>query len=771
MTAENIRDHPGAINDAEKLETLLQKLIDAGDIRAVFAAVSAFALLNAGNVQHALATLKTAYGRTLNLQALKAEIKTERKRQSAERRAKRSPERAAGAASLPTVCVNGRWTLDVAQEIFTHLVAAQEHLRLYHRGDGLVRVIHKSDNTVTIVSIDEEELHQLIDITVRCVSIREDEEGGTVELPADPPRAVLTHILKMRRWPGIPVLTGVTDAPYIRADGQVCSVPGYDGVAKLLYILREGLVTPEIPEHPTQEDARAAAAALLETLRDYPFAGESGPANVLGAALTLALREAIDGPVPNLTIGATKAGSGKTHLAEWIAAAGLGIAESTLDPWPQEEPEIKKKMLSKLAVGKRYIIFDNVRGAINSPTLEGITTSRVYQDRLLGMNEEGGYPVKFLTMFTMNGPRSGGDQYRRAYFVNLDCPDPHPEQRDPDQFTHGEIGAYIRAHAGELLAYTLTMARAWYVAGCPKAEGIVYMGSFEAWCRIVASVLAFAGVSGFLATQREDAELADEEGEQWEAWLLALHAQNAGQPFTANHLASLILDNQTEDPAQTLPAYLAGQLDKSRTAIGFGQQIGSAFWHRRGRRFGRSGVRIVAAGKDSHRKVAQWQIVTSEEKPAGGGAAPKSESTPAPSYACPSCGETAWSLHEGEALGARWHCGKCGLFDHAPTTATPPVQPEPRRVEPPFGPEAQALLATVPDPCDKLQAWRSAAAHYVAQGCPSRQIAPPGKFPATMQGKALFDTLGQLTRTPETVGYAYEYINSMVTAGRNGAHP
>jgi hypothetical protein len=73
---------------------------------------------------------------------------------------------------------------------------------------------------------------------------------------------------------------------------------------------------------------------------------------------------------------------------------------------------------------------------------------------------------------------------------------------------------------GQLITALLTMARAWYVAGCPKPN-TPKLGSFESWCDTIGGILQFAGITDFLGNQEKMYELSDVEGQEWEMFLLA----------------------------------------------------------------------------------------------------------------------------------------------------------------------------------------------------------------------------------------------------------
>src|SRR5262249_50093017 len=136
-------------------------------------------------------------------------------------------------------------------------------------------------------------------------------------------------------WPDIRLLDAIVEAPMMRLDGTILDKPGYDPATALLYL--PNCKYPPIPEHPTRDDARRAAALLLALVTDFPFAamadsegradgGAAHRAAWLAAVLTVLVRFAIDGPVPLFVLDATTPGSGKTLLAELVALIAFGRA-------------------------------------------------------------------------------------------------------------------------------------------------------------------------------------------------------------------------------------------------------------------------------------------------------------------------------------------------------------------------------------------------------------------------------------------------------------
>jgi hypothetical protein len=129
-------------------------------------------------------------------------------------------------------------------------------------------------------------------------------------------------------------LGGITHTPVMRPDGSVLSQPGYDAATGLLYLPPAGLTVPPVPERPSAEQVRAAAALLAEPVGLFPFVGEHHRANWLGAMFTPLLRLMLPPPYPMVIITATNAGSGKTLLMRLL---GIVHGIATRGEFPRDK--------------------------------------------------------------------------------------------------------------------------------------------------------------------------------------------------------------------------------------------------------------------------------------------------------------------------------------------------------------------------------------------------------------------------------------------------
>jgi len=103
-------------------------------------------------------------------------------------------------------------------------------------------------------------------------------------------------------------------------------------------------------------------------------------------------------------------------------------------------------------------------------------------------------------------------------------------------FKHPNLRGWVLDNRGQILAALLTLARAWFDAGCPK-PAITPLGSYESWTTVIGGILEHAGVSGFLANRQIMYEQGDIESSQWEQFCLVLYDHFEGGEFLTSTVA------------------------------------------------------------------------------------------------------------------------------------------------------------------------------------------------------------------------------------------
>jgi len=508
-----------------------------------------------------------------------------------------------GETGGPEVQINNRHLRDVTADTLAALEISNDPPEVFVRAGALVRVREDEHGTPQIQNMDLNHVRGRAD---RCGDfVRITKQGDNwITTSVNPPEVVVKDLMALPAWP-FPALEAVVESPILRPDGSIFDTPGYDQRTRLYYRPVPGFQHPKIPTRPDKDEVRAALELVNEAIGEFPYAEKASAVNTLGLLVTLLIRQAIPGPVPLALIDAPQAGTGKTLLAEIVAMIGTGRAGEMLGA-PRDDEEWRKQITSKLSAGGTTIIVDNVENALYAPSLSRALTSRTWTDRVLGRSEMVTVSQRATWIATGNNISLRGDLPRRCYWIRLDAKDSRPWKRE--QFKHPNLTAWVEKTRGELVGAVLTIARGWYAAGKPKAEGVPRLGSFEDWAEIVGGILAFAGIEGFLGNLEELYSKADEGNAEWEAFLEEWWRQRGEDPITVKDLAKLMEDEKTL--RDVLPGDLSEARDKGEGS--FTRRLGKAIAKRTGTRYGNDGLHITEAG--SVRAGKLWSVQDSSDE-------------------------------------------------------------------------------------------------------------------------------------------------------------
>ncbi|MBZ6135741.1 bifunctional DNA primase/polymerase [Streptomyces olivaceus] len=398
-------------------------------------------------------------------------------------------------------------------------------------------------------------------------------------------------ILGRKTWP-LPILRGVVTSPVIRRDGTLLDSLGYDRATGLFLEPRVPLrrLAPQVTRDSLD---RAKDIVLDQVLKDFPWVAASDRAHFLGALLTPILRPYFDGPTPMFVLTATAAGSGKSLLKD-IFRHCYGIADTA---WPENDTELRKSITTQLyGTGQPVVVLDNLPNGyvIKSPVLSALLTSEVWGDRVLGATSKVTMPNDRLWIVTGNALRTGGDNGRRVLWVRLDPDCPDPDQRD--NFTVGDLRPWLRNNASTLVAALVTLVRAWVAVGAPQVR--VRKGDYSEWASLMAGLLDFLGVDGWLA-DRSEARDQDDELQEWALFLEMWRETYGSEPLATGALI------------KGLPNHVPRKGDEPPSA----NQLGIWLKARQGRYFGTHKVVMVV---DSHRKQNLWRVEVHADRGTGG---------------------------------------------------------------------------------------------------------------------------------------------------------
>lgn len=300
----------------------------------------------------------------------------------------------------------------------------------------------------------------------------------------------LADMLLSRAGAGLPPLTGVASAPTLRGDGSFVGAPGYDP-ATGIWLDFDPAEFAGMPRTPSRADAAAALATLRqEVFEGFPFASPAD-ADVAALALLTGLVCRTCGPAPLFLFAAPAQGTGKSALAGLVTQLAFG-REASPQPWPHDEAEREKTLLTVLKDGSTAALFDNVPdgAAIDSAALARAISGETFKARVLGASEAADVPSNALWLATGNNVRPAGDLATRTLVCELDARVERPDQR---RHQRSDLAAWAAANRGRVVVAGLTILRAHAVAG---AEASLKANSrFPDWDRIVRSALVWAGGS------------------------------------------------------------------------------------------------------------------------------------------------------------------------------------------------------------------------------------------------------------------------------------
>lgn len=482
-------------------------------------------------------------------------------------------------------------------------------LRIYQRVGQLVHVTETADAPVSGLELPE----RMLRIRPLPLPIVRERIASAVKLEGPPtkdgeptyirPPGWLVNAIHQRgQYPrDIRPLAGIVRCPTLRPDGTVIQTPGYDDSTGLLFVPDGNY--PNVPDHPTRDDAIRAAAELLDVVVDFPFKNADHRSVWLAMVLTLVCRSAIRGPCPMFMTDANCPGTGKTMTND---AAGVIAYGDRLPrkPWPgADDNEVRKTITSVALEGLAAVLWDNVGDVLGSPSLDAGLTGTSWTDRILGTNSTTGVlPLTTVWCATGNNMVLGADTARRVLYCRLETDMDNPEERQG--FRHENLIGWVRDHRHRLAVAAVTMVRAYAAARFPR-QNIKPWGSYEAWSDLIRNTIVWAGIPDPWKTRTIVRE-ADRSVE-----LLGLihdgivEADPDGVGITSGQIVKL-LDDQHPKLCAAVTELCGAKIDARRIGYALRSYVGRV---RAGRRLNRD---------TAHDKVARW-VVRSVSRPCTGG--------------------------------------------------------------------------------------------------------------------------------------------------------
>jgi hypothetical protein len=278
--------------------------------------------------------------------------------------------------------------------------------------------------------------------------------------------------------------------PVMREDGTIELLPTGMDIPAATFTADAGFMPEAVP-------VEEAAAVLRELLAEFAWPEDGGRSFAVHVSAMLTVFAG--GILPRGTVTpvflylANSEGAGKTLLA---SLAGIPYADPpAAEAAPSDKEEWNKKLVALVVSGRRLVLLDNLKGHLDSASLEAYVTSPSYGGRILGVTKEFSGEAGATLLLTGNRLTISPDMRRRSLMVELFMPELRAEDRTFRSVLDAET---VRTMRPRIVSALWSIALAWDKAGRPPCS---HHGnsSFPRWAQTIAGMVEFAGFGSPLA--------------------------------------------------------------------------------------------------------------------------------------------------------------------------------------------------------------------------------------------------------------------------------
>jgi len=331
----------------------------------------------------------------------------------------------------------------------------------------------------------------------------------------------------------LPVIRILTRcAVLIERNGQLVQVSGYDRESG---ILAAGNPAPDVPMD-------TAIGMLHELLADFRFATPSDLSRALAALITPALvfGDLLKGRAP-VDLGEADLSQAGKGTRNKITGAILGSAVKTITQRKTGGVGgIEETFCSALITGHSIISFDNIRGALDCPSLESFLTEDRFEARIPHLASVEIDPRRVIVQMTSNKAEVTPDLANRSSCVRILKQERGYRFR---KYPEGDILDHIRANQPAYLGAVFAVVRAWHAAGKPRTTECDH--DFRPWAQTLGWIVEHIFHAAPLLEGHRETQVRIANPNL--NWLrdVALAVRRAGcldQPLRAGYLIDILAD-------------------------------------------------------------------------------------------------------------------------------------------------------------------------------------------------------------------------------------
>jgi len=365
-------------------------------------------------------------------------------------------------------------------------------LDLYEMSDDLIYFDHKGERKIMTPHIFRNWInHQGV---ITCRKYDKDSPTPVSEtMHKDEAQTLLVDPVFKR---GVRPLKGVNQVrcPVVRPDGSIDALPwGYDPQTQI-YTVPGGL------SYDFDLPLEVAKGRIHRLLKSFPITDERSMAVQVAAMLALFIRHLPGGTGlrPGFLWYANKPGSGKSVLAKVCLYMVMGRAAVAK---LKKDDDLDKEIEAFCRAAVPYIFLDNIRGGLNSTTIEQMLTSEESTGRAMGGHGTFDAKNTALLLATGNQIDLTEDALRRFLLIDL-FEKGDPEARVVETPLNDSLMRSDKWRV-EMLEALWALVRNWHECKMPK--GSKSLASFEEYAALLGGIVEAAGY----ASPFQKAELAD----------------------------------------------------------------------------------------------------------------------------------------------------------------------------------------------------------------------------------------------------------------------
>ena len=427
-----------------------------------------------------------------------------------------------------------------AQNIFAVIAATKT---LFQRGGQVVELERQQDGTYFLEMITPSTFRSRIENYDRTVGAYRTTKNGERILRQVPcPEEKAKALLHSKQAKLLPPVSQVLNSPAIVESG---------GLLKILrkgYHPENGGILVSTGDLPAQPPLPEATQALKNLLDDFDFQTPSDRSRAIAAFITPALRIGgfIKSHVAIDIAEADQSQSGKTYRQK-IVAALYNEKPRIISQRKGGVGSLDESFSQALIQGQPFIQFDNLRGKVESQTLEAfVTCEGMFSARIPHRGEALVDSTRFLLQMTSNGIETTKDLANRASICRIRK---QPEGHQFKDYPEGDLLAHVRANQPYYLGCVFEVIREWVKQGKPKSQECQH--DFREWAMTMDWIVqGIFDVAPLLDGHRTAQERASNPALNWlRSVALAVKAENqCGDELTASTIVEVCQNHGLDIP-------------------------------------------------------------------------------------------------------------------------------------------------------------------------------------------------------------------------------